>query len=154
MIGALTVSLFVFLFGYSRTRESEQIRIARDLMDRIVTKKKQKDAFQEGQSEDQLETYPLVYRLKDEDEVLSECHYFGYLINRKVITDQKIIDYYTPSVLEIWFIVGRRGQFIIDTMKSHKIENVYREQIDRHNNLVKSIQNFWNNTKYWRQEGY
>lgn len=47
-IAALISSTLLFWFGYSRTRKSEQIKIAREQSDRVSTKKQQFDGLIKG----------------------------------------------------------------------------------------------------------
>jgi hypothetical protein len=78
---ALFFTAFTFAFSmwqWNRRRKSEQIIIARDLMDRMLTKRRR---LNEYAAKRLIEEYRPSTHLEYLDEVLSDIHYFGYLIN-------------------------------------------------------------------------
>ena len=105
-IAALVSSALIFWFGYSRTRKSEQNKIARELMDRINTK--------------QLRLFEDIWNRKPEPEgsqevkskwiedlagamepLLSEIEYFTHLLKVKEIDDNEVIQYYGARISAI-----------------------------------------------------
>lgn len=69
-ISALISSALIFWFGYSRTRRSEQVKVARDLMDRIELKLQQVKKFMESY-ESRVEVSSFSH---NEKELTDECY--------------------------------------------------------------------------------
>jgi hypothetical protein len=105
-IAALIASPLIFLVGYNRTRKSEQIKIARDIADRIELKSQEastfaadnsllwpsEDASLEARSKT-IYTYQILFSY-----MLSEIEYFSHLMETKEIDDKILIDYYRHIV--------------------------------------------------------
>jgi hypothetical protein len=90
---------------YSRTRKSEQIKIARECMDRIVSEEQKFDEFYDKNSpemfrpdRDLRKFVELTERMRD---VLVEIEYFTYLADKHEIRDEMIIKYYFTKVMPI-----------------------------------------------------
>jgi hypothetical protein len=92
-VAALIASAVTFWFGYIRTRRSEQIRIARDLMDRIQTKIDQYEK-EETKRVRIVERELLLFQLTD------DIDYFSYLIKRHEIVEKNVLDYYAPKLYQ------------------------------------------------------
>ena len=106
---ALFFTAFTFAFTmwqWNRRRKSEQIRIAREIMDRIVMKG-DKDIYEPDWTrlkEEELKSYINEYSFLIGG-VLSEVEYFIYLIKSGEIEDKNILKYYCPRV-ENWLQIG------------------------------------------------
>jgi hypothetical protein len=102
-IGALIASTLIFWFGYSRTRKSEQIKIAREVMDNI-----------ERRRLTVIDLFNTISTLIDENkdideeiikkirlavaEILEDIEYFTYLIENHEIEDKLVVKYYHPKI--------------------------------------------------------
>ena len=90
-IAALISSALVFWFGYSRSRKSEQIKVARELADRIEVDGKKVGAFKVPQTytpEEDNRTREIIFDIRG---LLHEVKYFHYLIQTHEIKDESIL---------------------------------------------------------------
>ena len=105
-IAALISSALIFWFGYSRTRKSEQIKIARELTDRVTNKKQQFDDLlkrgpQDGESTDSW-LYSWVSDIyKAIDPFMAEIEYFTNLVRQKEIEDSEVLPYHAMQMLNM-----------------------------------------------------
>ena len=102
-IAALISSTLLFWLGYSRTRKSEQIKIAREQSDRVSTKKQQFDGLIKGMPK-HSETDSVKYMwLSDIYRAIStfiaEIEYFTILVQRKEIEDSGVLPYHAMLML-------------------------------------------------------
>jgi len=103
-IGALIASPLIFWFGYSRTRKSEQIKIARECMDRIKLKHQKFDEFDDKNPHppvSDMDTRKFVELTEPIRDVLLEIEYFSYLVDKHEIGDKIVIRYYYTKVMPI-----------------------------------------------------
>lgn len=103
-IGALVASTITFVLTYNRNRKSEQIKTARELMDRIDMKQRKVAEFRDKNPlsascqqihirSELVEEY-VEYLL----ELLSEIEYFVYLVRKHEIADVNLLIYYRKKV--------------------------------------------------------
>ena len=120
-IAALIVSALLFWFGYARTRKSEQIKIARDIMVRIETKtqklmkiieelmfKHQDTAAVEHVNKEKGGAFgSLAYPeefvklrecMESLHELLSEIEYFSHLVKSHEIDNKTTLKHFKPQV--------------------------------------------------------
>lgn len=101
-IGAAVAAGGAVIFSaltYRRNKKSEQIKIASEEMDKISSKVQRlvKIRVAPDAEVSDAATSQLVY-VHHVEEIMRECRYFGYLISKKVIEDDDIIDYYKPEI--------------------------------------------------------
>jgi hypothetical protein len=113
-IAALIASALIFWFGYRRTRYSEQIKIARELMDRIDIKNQKLDEYLEKnplqvieQPDGSLKKVDMSYEQVEDfsrhfREVLSEIEYYVYLSEKEELENKNVKRYYGPKVIVAW----------------------------------------------------
>jgi len=96
-IGGLIASPLIFYFGYAQTKKSEQIKIAREVMDRVDMKYQSLDNMgSKYLTTPKLET---ANKFKHAASVLfQEIQYFIHLLNMHEITDRGILAYSIPAL--------------------------------------------------------
>ena len=137
----------VSVFTYKHNKKSEQIRIAREEMDKISTKVQR--MIEARLASEITDDSPLVYLLHIE-EILKECEYFGYLIHKNVIEDEDIISYYKPEVIKVIVEVIPPGRKAFQTMKDEG-HNAYPDlvsNIKEHQKLLDKIMLYWGKQRY------
>jgi hypothetical protein len=92
-IAALISSALIFYFGYSRTRKSEQIKISREVTDRIDVKSRRLTEIARFKTKEDV-----IPTLNATDDLLSEIEYFGYLLWIREIRDENILIYCIPRI--------------------------------------------------------
>jgi hypothetical protein len=98
-IAALIASPLIFWFGYSRTRKSEQIKIAREHMDRLDKKYAKLEygfaEFEAGVHGDPSprNTDMLKKRLEDVDDITNEIDYLDNLVASQEVVDKNVLSY-------------------------------------------------------------
>jgi hypothetical protein len=105
-VGALISSALVFWFGYSRSRKSEQIKIVRELAERIEASGTKLEDLQISSTAEEFN--------RTVDELFQELKYFCYLVEIREIRDENILRYYIPAILNKWFHTAQRHlEFIL-----------------------------------------
>jgi hypothetical protein len=96
-IVALIASSLIFYFGYSRTRKSEQVKISREIMDRINLKFR---TFLEIKPHDiqYAKAEEIKRSLNAMTDVYAEIEYFNSLLDMEEIKDKKIANYCIPKI--------------------------------------------------------
>jgi hypothetical protein len=103
-IGALIASPLIFYFGYSRTRKSEQIKIVRELIDRIEMKRKKLEDSAERLSHsdpgDETSDISVLATTVNSAfiDLLLEIDYFFHLLRTHEIEDENTLHYSLPRV--------------------------------------------------------
>jgi hypothetical protein len=87
------------LFTYRRNKKSEEIKIAREQMNRISAKYQRLAEFITDSLTEGPIPRPWPYMIFIGN-VFKECEYFGYLKHKGVIQDEDIIDYYKPKITD------------------------------------------------------
>jgi hypothetical protein len=100
-IGALILAPVIFLIGFRHQKRSDQLRISRELMDRILARNERLDTYLDSLKKDDAQEYSLLKHLELINDVLQECQNFGYVIDSKEIDKPKIIKFYKGRVFEI-----------------------------------------------------
>lgn len=115
-IGALIASPLIFWFGYSRTRRSEQIKIARGLMDRIDVKLQKLNEIQLSDTQvSEAKTVEVLGAIRD---LSLEIEYFSYLLKIHEIRDENILRYCIPR-LHAGFMVA---ETYLEALKTRRID--------------------------------
>jgi hypothetical protein len=125
---ALIASPLIFWFGYIRSRKSEQIKIAREVIDRIDVKSRRLSQTSPDKEEIKSikSTHDVITIIYD---LLSEIEYFGYLLRIHEIRDENILKYYIPRVSWVFEVLG----FYLNDIKGSSIShdtNVITEEFD------------------------
>jgi phage shock protein A len=110
-IGALVASTITFVLTYSRARKSDQIKIARDHLDRLD---KKNENLEEGFTTllDKIskaragalpaEQPPVSTRLEkyleELDDIMHEIDYFDHLVTSHEVVDKNVLSYSAPSM--------------------------------------------------------
>jgi hypothetical protein len=145
LVVAIT-ALGLTILTYFRSRKSEQIKIARELMDRILEKKDKVDEYLDRFEADADSGYDEGGHLNRINDVLLECKYFGYVIyDSKEITDKNTIRYYKQPVAEIWNDMRHSGVAAIGRIERKGSQSrLYMSRlIKRHKELIESVKNSW-----------
>jgi hypothetical protein len=113
-IGALIASSLIFWFGYVRARKSEQIKIAREHMDRMNARckdfeerfKKLEDKFKDGKEDfspnrSQQNAADLKDYVENVDDIRHEIAYFDLLVMNHEILDKHVLSYYAPRITKV-----------------------------------------------------
>jgi len=154
-IGALIASPLIFWFGYSRTRRSEQIKISRELMDRI-------DVKLQKFKEIALPLGPLKHDVKERevfiiaiDGLLREIEYFSYLLKIDEIRDENILRYCIP-IIESAFRKISNGLRILsnfekaDTRVDTVVDRLLLDDKLKRLNIIKDSMKVWlDKYKHW-----
>jgi hypothetical protein len=119
--GSSAFTAFAFLKTYSRNRKSEQIKIAREIMDNLNIQTKNLYEFPKkndyGTSTDAHAKYVEGF-LSTLNYLRSPLRYFAYLVAQKEIDDISILNYYRNAVLIILDQVERVCRYIEEKGKS------------------------------------
>ena len=146
-ITALIATALIFWFGYSRTRKSEQIKIASELHDKIYTEylrirqlaKDNKPYNRTLSDGDKKNWYKATF--DERATLIRQSLYFSYLVNVAEITDANVIKYYYPSMVGILGVIDRDYDLA-------KLDPPARETLDNHaanpENVKKAI-------RIWKQ---
>jgi hypothetical protein len=147
-IGAAVAAGGAMIFSaltYRRNKKSEQIKIAREEMDKISSKVQRLVEIRVAPDAEVSDTVTsqLVY-LFHVEEVMKGCEYFGYLIRKKVIEDDDIIGYYKPEITKIFVEVMSPGRDAFQKMNDESQRYPYLlENIEGHIKLVDKIVFYW-----------
>lgn len=137
-VGAVIFSAFTF----RRNRISEQIKIAREQMDRILTKRQQAEDYMSDTRNNRRVYIPIEYFFRVED-VLKECEYFGYIIQTGEIKNKETIRFYNPRVFEIFSDMNRVAiEALRDRPKLNQSSDI-RTEIGNHIKLLDNIGQYW-----------
>jgi|SRR5215216_2364561 len=120
---AVTVAVASIVITYSRTRKSEQIKIAREIVDNINIADRNWYEFK------RKNTYPSGGSIEDKrkwiedalyilDHLLVGVRYFTYLVNQKEIDNKSVLNYYKVFVLPELGDMDEAFQFIEEKTKS------------------------------------
>ncbi|HZD34036.1 MAG TPA: hypothetical protein VE130_02430 [Nitrososphaeraceae archaeon] len=148
-IAALGFSGYTFLVGsrrWSRSKKSEEIKTARELMDRITIKDDRLDEYKELVEKDPA-SYDFGKHLDLMNDVLLEIQYYGLLIKNDVIEESELLKHDRHEVYEIWRTINLAGKDIQNKIRKEGLTNTYRRRIKKHNELLASI------TKYRGPKG-
>lgn len=141
-IGVATGAFIFSAFTYRRNRISEQIKIAREQMDRILMKRQQAEGYMSDVKNNNKGYSPIEYFFHVED-VLRECEYFGRLIDTNEIKDKNTISYYSSRVFLIFSDMNTLGyetlQEILKMYPSSKI----RDEMDNYLELLDNVGLYW-----------
>lgn len=141
-IGALIASPLIFYFGYSRTRKSEQIKMAREIKDRINLKIESLSEFRnknlnllyKRESESVEERTERLRKgisfLTETGSVLNEIYYFSWFIKNREINDKTLISYYESGITGAIVPVIGICKALEETLEPHRSGPVYFEGID------------------------
>jgi hypothetical protein len=145
-IGAAIAAVIAAVYSvrtYKHNKKSEQIRIAREEMDRISAKyEKLLEVKIESLVEEEVAS-PLLF-LTLVEEIMKECRYFGYLVYKDVIVDDDIISYYKPEITQIFVEVMSPGRDAFQKMKArsqHYPDLI--KNIEAHIKLVDEFVSYW-----------
>lgn len=100
-IAALISSAVIFYFGYSRISKSDQIKIARDLMDRIDSKIQKVNEIHNSFSDAKVSEAKTVELMNATNDLAIELDYFRYLLIHE-IRDKSILGYYMPRLRNVF----------------------------------------------------
>ncbi|HZD35247.1 MAG TPA: hypothetical protein VE130_08595 [Nitrososphaeraceae archaeon] len=142
-IGVAASAFIVSAFTYRRNKRSDQIKIAREQMDKINTKyERLLEVKIESLVEEEV-TSPSVF-LFHVEEVMKECRYFGYLVHKKIIVDDDIISYYEPEIIQIFveLIIPGRDAFQKMKARSQRYPDLIKN-VEGHIKLVDEILLYW-----------
>lgn len=142
-IAALIVSLSVFWFNRRRSRKSEQIKIARDLGERIEVKAAKLD--QNWLSREGAEGNMTLDDFIDIRAQLEDLKYFSYLVRVHEIVDKNTLRYYIPYLHYQFRSVER---FLFTTKNPDG--GVHHDLLDALNDIKNSIRPWLD--KYSRAE--
>jgi len=134
-IGALISSALIFWFGYSRSRKSEQIEIARELIDRIDEKGTKLTEVQSPSGEDSRTVEEQTEVVKTIGELSRELEYFSYLVRIHEIRDENTLRYYIPR-LDDWFALA---EIHLLTIRKPVTESIVDRQLNALNEIKNSI---------------
>jgi hypothetical protein len=146
-IGAAVVAVGAVAFSalsYRHNKKSEQIKIAREQLDRISTKYERFLEAKIGylETEDGV-TSPLIF-LFHVEEIMKEREYLGYLIRKEMITDDYIISYYKPEITSIFVELMSPGRDAFQKMNEKRQGYPdLDENIDAHIKLVDKFVFSW-----------
>ena len=136
-ISALAFSGYTFLVGsrrWSRSKKSEEIKTARELMDRITTKEDRLDEYMESVKENAA-AYDYGRHLYLMNNVLEEIQYYGLLIKNDVIEESELLKHDRRNVAEIWRTINLGGKDVQSKIRKNDLVNTYRRRIKKHNEL-------------------
>jgi hypothetical protein len=97
-IVALGVSTSLFYVGHTRSKKSDQIRISRDIWDRIETQ----EHIIEGWTVEDPVLRDGMKVVRAMDSLKNELDYFVYLIEEDEIKEPYITEYYRKKLFEIY----------------------------------------------------
>lgn len=105
---ALIISIFTFYFGFSQTSKSEQVKIARELMDRINAKTQKLNEINlsrvgthNGVEEDaRVSAAGASQVLSAVNDLVPEFDYFIHLFKLHVIRDKDIVKFHVHALLD------------------------------------------------------
>lgn len=146
---AATIAAIYTARTYKHNKKSEQIKIAREEMDKISAKcQRLLDVKFESLANEVngLATSQLKF-LYHVEEVMKECRYFGYLVHRDVIKDDDIISYYKPEITTIFVEIIGAGKDAFKKMTEKR--QVYKDldkNIETHIKLVDEFVSYWSKT--------
>jgi hypothetical protein len=158
-IGALIASPLIFWFGYARTRKSEQIKIAREIMDRIDTKRQKLDQLPVLDMQGVVRGVPntaewyeqeiAVFKAIDDivkaiPDLFLEIEYFGYLLKTHEIEDENLLRYCIPKLAVAFLLMKEHLGALkgLDKPFSTKIDSLSFSIWDRLNE-VKDTMKVW-----------
>ena len=136
-ISALAFSGYTFLVGsrrWSRSKKSEEIKTARELMDRITTKEDRLDEYMERVKENAA-AYDYGRHLDLMNNVLEEIQYYRLLIKNDVIEESELLKHDRRNVAEIWRTINLGGKDVQSKIRKNDLVNTYRRRIKKHNEL-------------------
>lgn len=165
---ALFFSAFTLAFAvwqWHRRGKSEQIKVAKEIMDSLDTKRQKLNAFLDRNplfASNQQGDFPLR---KSEEcvecllEVLSEIEYFLYLIDKHEIEDKNLLDYYRPKVRNIIdFVLDLCGKVKPDpgtgpVLTLEEVEPEIARYSDLHKSMSKHVESIrqspWIGGRVW-----
>lgn len=144
-IAALVFSGYTFLVGsrrWSRSKKSEEIKTARELMDRITTKEDRLDEYMEHVKEDPA-AYDFGRHLDLMNDVLQEIQYYGLLIKNEVIEESELLKHDRREVAETWRTINLAGHEVKSKIRKNDSVKSYHRRIKKHNELLASIIKYW-----------
>ena len=147
----------IFWIGYRRQRESDQrrirsdqLRISLELMDRILAKRDRLDSYLDRVRTNETLGYSDTHHLALINDVLTECDYFGYMIQEEEIDREKVIRRYSRRVFEIWRDMNIDGQGVIERLDRQYPNRQYplfvHRLINRFGELLQSVMEYWQRT--------
>lgn len=111
-VGALILSPVIFWIGYRRQRSSNQLRISLELMDRILVQNDRFDTYRERVRNGEV-PHSNVVEMNLISDVLSECEYFGFVIEEGELDRPRLIRRYRTRDFDIWRDMNVEGIEII-----------------------------------------
>jgi hypothetical protein len=129
-IAALVASPLIFLFGYRRTRRSEEIRTAGDIMDKITVDYRELHEFDPenrypwGGSEEEQRKFIREFT-RYLGFILDNIIYLSHLKETKEIKNKKVVDYLSPRLLKMLNYVDISYDFVEKTPQSKIMYSIW-----------------------------
>lgn len=141
-IGALFATAFTFWFGYSRTRKSEQIKIANEIMTKIDSNAKDILNFSLNQPvlkydpkavitpERKMEIFKFTQKIIITiGMILQDIEYFNYLVQNKEINSKVVLSFYASDMIIVLASINTMVTGIKDEWKKKLILTIEQKQI-------------------------
>jgi hypothetical protein len=122
-VAALVFSGYTFLVGsrrWSRSKKSEEIKTARELMDRVIAKterlKEPPFRISDGLSPDSnyYDSQKVLDKMTD---VLEEIDYYGLLVKNDLIKEFELLQHDRIEINDIWHQLSGSGKEICDLLE-------------------------------------
>src|ERR671918_227369 len=138
-IVAFSFSAYTFWVGskrWFRSKKSEEIKTARELMDRISTKQDRLDEYMERVKEDAA-AYDSRKHLDLMNNVLEEIEYYGLLIKNDIVEESELLKHDRKRTYMIWREINIAGK---DLQSKNKLKG---RAVNRFDELLASIIKYW-----------
>jgi hypothetical protein len=139
-IVALIASPLIFWIGYSRTRKSEQIKIARELLESISMKYRKFDDFVDRNPFLSTTVQPKIY-LEYIVEIIEEISYFIYLIKSHEIEKKYVITYHRGRVLWVLREMQKKRSSIEKLVKPEQED--LKKRVQSYKIKIESMEIMW-----------
>jgi hypothetical protein len=149
---ALGFAGYTYLVGsrrWSRSKKSEEIKTARELMDRVMAKNERR--YQTPPDVVMYDGTPGRHELWMLDiftDILEEIEYYGFLVKNDVIKEFELLQHDRVKVYEIWRELVNKGRDTYDYLESYldesfKSRHFVERKIKKFNDLIDTTRKYW-----------